>query len=200
VETLDLDEPGPDPPPAATAGRGRRHRRWWWVAAAVVLVVLAAFAVDQRSRYRENDALIEQVTRGQSALAYADGRIGSAVGYTRPALTSNAVPERVRAGLRAIVQKEAAARVEPLLRQREALAAVPVRSWHHDQVRAKKTYAAYLDQRIAAYRAISLDLRILFRPQPETTRRRVEARRALLDLDLAPKQTAEVERLLDTAP
>jgi hypothetical protein len=201
VETLDLDEPGPDPPPVPPPRGDRRRRRRWWVASAVVLlVVLTLFGVDQRSRYRENDALIDQVSGTQSALAYADGRIGSAVQYTRPALTSAAVPESVRAGLRAIVQKEAAARVAPLLTRRQALADVPVRSWHHDQVRAKTAYAAYLDARIAAYRAISVDLRVLFRPGTESTRRRVTARRALLDLDLAPKQAAEVERLLDTAP
>jgi hypothetical protein len=182
MDTYDLDE---DPGPANAPGTRHDSRRHWSAVLVVLLVVISsavAIGVDQRRRAEEFTALVDQVTRGQAAIRYSDARIQSMVQQTSPMLISARAPARVRAGLRQLVQQAAADRVAPTQVRRDAVAGLEVAGWHGEQSRARDAYLEYLDQQIAFLRAVSVDLRTLYRPRVEGGRRLATARQALLEV------------------
>jgi hypothetical protein len=209
MESYDLDEDSGAAsvdraaPGVRLARRGLR-RRWWVALAGLVLVlVIAPVAVgaDERSRGREFDALVHQVTLGQSAVRYSDAGIQSMVQYTSPQLTSARTPANVRASLRKIVQQAAADRLEPMRIRRDAVAGLPVRRWHGEQRQARDAYLAYLDRKIALLRTVSVDLRALYQPHPENERALAVARDALLKLSPdAPSSTRMRNALTGPSP
>jgi hypothetical protein len=159
-------------------------------------VLAGAVGLDQRTRIDETRALVEQVALSQSSVEYADARIRAMVAYTSPTLQSARAPEGVRAGLRTLVQETAAERVGPLLERRAAVVDLAVRRWHGAQREARDAYVAYLDERIAVLRAMSVDLRVLFQPQPESALRLKSALDALLASTPDPRLEARLRLLL----
>jgi hypothetical protein len=204
MDTYDLDEDDPGAPhspagPGSLTGGGAASRRWWPAALVVVLVIVSAavaIGADQRSRAREFSALLVQVTRAQTSITYSQGRIQSMVGYTSPQLTSARAPERVRAGLRKIVQDAAADRVGPLRTRRAAVAGLPVHGWHHEQRHARDAYLDHVDQQLGFVQAVAADLRALYRPDPQAQRLQAEARAALLAASPDAATSARIRTLL----
>ena len=198
VDTYDLDDdlarPGPEAP---VEHRSRFARRWPAFVVLLMVIAVALFATDQRNRDHELDALLSRVERGQSAVRYTDAQIQAMVQYTSPHLLSARAPSRVRASLRAVVQKTAADRLEPMQGRRDAVAEVSISGWHRDLRRAQAAYLAYLDERIAVLRAVATNLRALYQPQPAVQRLLAEARAALLT---ASSDTAATKRITDYLP
>ena len=202
MDTYDLDEDPPvdDAKPSRRSGGrlGTTRQRWWAGLLVALLVVTAAGAteLDQRDRNREFAALLGQVSRAQSAVRYSDARIQSMVQYTSPQLTSARAPDRVRASLRQLVQQTAADRVAPLRIRREAIARLSVSRWHGEQRRARDTYLAYLDGRIAFLQAVAADLRALYRPHWELSWQLTAARVALLKVSPDGPSSNRIRELL----
>lgn len=202
MDTYDLDQdpPGDDAEPSGPAGGrlGTTRQRWWagLLVALLVVTVAGATELDQRDRNREFAVLLGQVSRAQSAVRYSDARIQSMVQYTSPQLTSARAPDRVRASLRQLVQQTAADRVAPLRIRRDAVARLSVRRWHGEQRRARDTYLAYLDGRIAFLQAVAADLRALYRPHWELSWQQTAARTALLKVSPDGPSSNRIRELL----
>ena len=204
MDTYDLDDPeveadrnGPGTDPASRSGRSRSRSVWWGAAGLVLLLVAGmGFGHDERTRAREFDALMEQVTQGQSAVRYTDARIQAITAYVSPQLLSARAPASVRAGLGTIVQQVAAGRIAPMQAHRDDVAALSVARWHGAQRRAQAAYLAYLDDRIEFARAVSADVDALFRSRPAPSPRLAEARKALLAVSPDPSAASQVRDLL----
>jgi hypothetical protein len=197
VDSYDLDDDLDRPAPAAPAARRNRLTRWWPVLVVLVMVsAIALYGLDQRDRERELDALLVQVERGQAAIRFSDARVQAMVQYASPQLLSARAPERVRASLRAIVQKAAADRLPPMHQRRAAVARLSVAGWHTDVRRARAAYLAYVDERIAVLLAVSANLRALYQSQPQAQRLLTEARSALLMVVSEDRSAERIRQLL----
>jgi Tfp pilus assembly protein PilX len=190
---LDLDDE-PDRPDPSPRGRLRGRAVALLVVALLVVVTAVVAGVDQRNRSREFEALLSQMTQAQSAIQYSYGRIQAMVQYTSPQLTSPGSPERVRAGLRQIVQQAVAERVPLLHRRRAAVAELSPAFWHGDQRRAQDACLAYLDQQIDFLQSATTDLRVLYRSPSQQPR--AAARAALLAVSPDAATSTRIRLLL----
>jgi hypothetical protein len=168
---------GTDDPPAGRrrpALPGGRRLVVPLVVAAVLLVV-----ADGAQGRRETDQLLTRVAAGEAAATYADRRLSGTVEYTSSQLSSPQVPAAVRAGLRRLVEGEAAGQVPALRRARVRLAAVRVLPWHEGQRQARAASVRLLDARTRRLQEVSRDLDRLYVRGREPDASARAARRAL---------------------
>lgn len=169
-------------PDVLVSGSERPPRSRRTLVGLVLLALLATGVVvaDDAVRRSEAAALVRRAAAAQDAVRYADGRVAATTHYTLPLLVSAAQPTQVRAGLARLVEREAAAQVAPVQRERAAVAEVRVLPWHGAQRRAQRALLAYLDARVQHLRAAAADVRVLFRSDPALAERLDQARAALL--------------------
>lgn len=141
-------------------------------------LALAAAVADQQVRAAEFDALLAQARAGQSAISYADGRIGATVQYASPVLGSSQTSSRVRASLEGIVSAEAARQAEALRDRAAASAAIRVLPWHSAHREARRAYTGYLAATAAYLQRVAADFDALYGRPPELAARLGAAARA----------------------
>ncbi len=176
--------------PLTTAGPPRpAGRRCTAIALAGILALgLALLAGDRWLRAQEFHALVDRVGAGQATVAYADGRILSAVSYTSPALGSADISPEVARSLEQLIQGTAAGQEAAVGAGLDRTARTRVLPWHTAQRLARARCVAYLAGRRDYLAQVAASFDVLYRSSPDARRQLLAARAALTAA--APDATA----------
>jgi hypothetical protein len=156
-----------------------RSRRWPVMALVVVLVLAAAVAVlDQRRREAELAALLGAARGAQQVLASFDLETSQMVTYGPPSLGER-FPPGDRRDIDRLVRGAARAHIGELRAARDRVARTPLSRWHPELHRARDTYLAYVDERLAGVAQVGLDADALFAAGDVVRSRLAEARAAM---------------------
>lgn len=191
------ERPGRDPDVLGTdPDEPHAHPRRRLLLAVLAGLALAAAVADQQVRAAEFDALLAQARAGQSAVSYADRRIGATVQYASPVLGSSDTLPRVRASLETIVEAEAGRQAEALHDQAAASAATRVLPWHGAQRKARHAYTAYLAAKAAYLQSVAADFDALYGRPPELAARLAAAASAYDAAAPGPRAATDARQLL----
>jgi hypothetical protein len=156
---LDILEGAAEPEP-------RRRVRNTALLIVAALLAAGAWSVDHHRRVAEFDRLTGCVQAGESAATYVSSRIWGAADYIRPAFRPGISPD-LRAGLFELVREQAAIGTPDLIQARERCRAERPQRWHTALGRARTSYLAYLDARLAIDQGIALDGSQVYVQHPE---------------------------------
>jgi hypothetical protein len=139
----------------------RERRRAPRVVAAVVLAVAVAAAGflwwADSVRADANAELAAAFAESSARATTGEGQVQGTLAYASPMIWSSAVPEHVRASLRALVEASAADVADDLSRIEERVSATTILPWHDTQENARAQVLALIDAQRSRFAGIAND-------------------------------------------
>ena len=147
-----------------------RRRALWIVLALVVALAAAGVWWTEHLRQDADLALASAAQEARDRTASGEAKVLSTLTYASPMIWSTSVPEDVRAGLRRLVEKEAAGVSSGLARLHEDVAGTIVLPWQGPQEKERDQVLALIEAERHRFDRIAADARdigaVLAEPQP----------------------------------
>jgi hypothetical protein len=176
-------------------GARRRPGRTVLVLFVVLVLLISGWWLDHRDRRQAFERILTCVDAGQSALSHGSAQLSMINNYIQPALRPDVSPE-LEAGLYRLVAQTAARALPPIERARTGCRAVSIHRWQPGLRSAQGSYLSYLEARITALQAASIDGEQAFADQSELDESRDRARDRLTAVAPDRAQAQRAQRLL----